>query len=123
MKLFDAFRGHREQRPDKPAFMIASGDRALPISWRQFTDGIAVIAWLIDKHEVKTVALIGDYAETPRYQGAGSSLVNCTKLDTLLEVAQADEGIKLISRFANESSQGFDCRWDDVLGFEGTRKL
>lgn len=44
----------------------------------------------------KTVALIGDYAETPRYQGAGSSLVNCTKLDTLLDVAQADEGIKLI---------------------------
>jgi len=43
-----------------------------------------------------SVALIGDYAETPRYQGAGSSLVNCTKLDTLLEVAQADEAIKLI---------------------------
>ena len=60
MKLFDAFRGHREQRPDEPAFMIASGDRALPISWRQFTDDIAVIAWLIDKHEVKTVALIGE---------------------------------------------------------------
>ena len=44
----------------------------------------------------KTVALIGDYAETPRYQGAGSSLVNCTKLDTLLEVAKADPSIRLI---------------------------
>ena len=29
------------------------------------------------------VALVGDFAETPRYQGAGSSLVNCTKLETL----------------------------------------
>lgn len=29
------------------------------------------------------VALIGDFSETPRYQGAGSSLVNCTKLETL----------------------------------------
>ena len=31
------------------------------------------------------VALIGDFAETPRYQGAGSSQVNVTKLDTLAE--------------------------------------
>lgn len=29
------------------------------------------------------VALVGDFAETPRYQGAGSSLVNPTSLDTL----------------------------------------
>ncbi len=29
-------------------------------------------------------ALIGDFAETPRYQGAGSSAVNSTKVDTLL---------------------------------------
>ncbi len=28
------------------------------------------------------VAVIGDFAETPRYQGAGSSLVNSTKVDT-----------------------------------------
>lgn len=31
------------------------------------------------------VALVGDFAKTPRYQGAGSSLVNPTKLDTALE--------------------------------------
>lgn len=30
------------------------------------------------------VAVIGDFAQTPRYQGAGSSLVNPTKLDTIL---------------------------------------
>lgn len=29
------------------------------------------------------VALVGDFGENPRYQGAGSSLVNCTKLETL----------------------------------------
>ena len=34
------------------------------------------------KKETKT-ALIGDFAETPRYQGAGSSLVNPTRLDNL----------------------------------------
>lgn len=30
------------------------------------------------------VALIGDFAKTPRYQGAGSSAVNSTKVDSLL---------------------------------------
>ena len=34
------------------------------------------------KKETKT-AVIGDFAETPRYQGAGSSQVNPTKLDSL----------------------------------------
>ncbi|WP_314060824.1 glycoside hydrolase family 3 C-terminal domain-containing protein [uncultured Vagococcus sp.] len=32
------------------------------------------------------VGIIGDFAETPRYQGAGSSVVNPTRLDTTLEV-------------------------------------
>ncbi|MDE6505381.1 MAG: glycoside hydrolase family 3 C-terminal domain-containing protein [Clostridia bacterium] len=31
------------------------------------------------------VAVIGDFAEKPRYQGAGSSVVNPTKLDTVLD--------------------------------------
>lgn len=32
------------------------------------------------------VAVIGDFAKTPRYQGAGSSVVNPTKLDSTLDV-------------------------------------
>lgn len=32
------------------------------------------------------VAVIGDFAETPRYQGAGSSVVNPTKLDSAMDV-------------------------------------
>lgn len=35
-----------------------------------------------------TVAVIGDFAQTPRYQGAGSSQVNPTKLDNLLDCAK-----------------------------------
>ncbi|GMA34765.1 hypothetical protein GCM10025876_09690 [Demequina litorisediminis] len=35
------------------------------------------------------VAVIGDFAETPRYQGAGSSLVNATRLSTPLEALRA----------------------------------
>ena len=36
------------------------------------------------------VAVIGDFAETPRYQGAGSSMVNPARLDNLKEVLAAD---------------------------------
>ncbi len=32
------------------------------------------------------VALIGDFAQTPRYQGAGSSAVNSTKVDSMLDM-------------------------------------
>jgi beta-glucosidase len=32
------------------------------------------------------VAVIGDFAQTPRYQGAGSSMVNPTRLDTALDL-------------------------------------
>lgn len=36
--------------------------------------------------EQTKVAVIGDFAKTPRYQGAGSSVVNPTKLDSTLDV-------------------------------------
>lgn len=47
------------------------------------------------------VAVIGDFAATPRYQGAGSSLVNPTQLSTVLE-ALPSSGLELV-RYA----QGF----------------
>lgn len=40
------------------------------------------------------VALIGDFAETPRYQGAGSSAVNSTKVDSLLSL-MGETGLEL----------------------------
>jgi beta-glucosidase len=43
----------------------------------------------------KSVAIIGDFAATPRYQGAGSSLVNPTKLETALENLQKTD-LKII---------------------------
>lgn len=39
------------------------------------------------------VAVIGDFADKPRYQGAGSSIVNPTKLDTLLSSLDGVENI------------------------------
>lgn len=37
----------------------------------------------------KSLAIIGDFAEAPRYQGAGSSMVNPTRLDNLKEVLRS----------------------------------
>ena len=34
----------------------------------------------------ESIAIIGDFAQTPRYQGAGSSVVNPTQLDSTLEL-------------------------------------
>lgn len=47
MNLFESFRRNREERPGEAAFLIANGDRSLPITWRQFTDDIETVAHLI----------------------------------------------------------------------------
>lgn len=44
---------------------------------------------LLPLRENTNVALIGDFAITPRYQGAGSSMVNATKIETMEEVIGA----------------------------------
>ncbi|MGN8244947.1 glycoside hydrolase family 3 C-terminal domain-containing protein [Cellulomonas soli] len=41
------------------------------------------------------VAVIGDFAQTPRYQGAGSSAVNPTRLDSVLDLV-GDSGLELV---------------------------
>lgn len=43
----------------------------------------------------KKVALIGDFAFEPRYQGAGSSAVNPTKVETMVELAETS-GLNII---------------------------
>ncbi len=42
------------------------------------------------------VALIGDFAFEPRYQGAGSSMVNTTKLETMEQLIQKEKGLKVV---------------------------
>ena len=45
-------------------------------------------------HPGTRVAVIGDFAQTPRYQGAGSSTVNAIQVDTLLESLR-DSGLEV----------------------------
>ena len=41
MTLFDEFKRNRDERPDSPAFLIAAGDRSVPITWREFARDVA----------------------------------------------------------------------------------
>ena len=45
--LFEAFKQFRAEKPNAPAFLITSGDRSVPISWRQFTDDIDLVVGVI----------------------------------------------------------------------------
>jgi len=53
------------------------------------------------------VAVIGDFAKTPRYQGAGSSQVNPTKLDNLYDCL-TEAGVDIVAY-----ARGFDRRNPD----------
>lgn len=48
--IFEAFKKQREEHPAEPAFLVTSGDRSLPISWKQFTDEIDLVASLIHRY-------------------------------------------------------------------------
>lgn len=53
----------------------------------------------------KKIALIGDFALTPRYQGAGSSMVNPTRVDSLQQAAEK-AGITLVGCCAGYERSG-----------------
>ncbi|MCQ2390166.1 MAG: AMP-binding protein [Kiritimatiellae bacterium] len=60
MTLFQQFKHNRDTRADEAAFLIAAGDRSVPILWRQFADDIEAIAWIIQKYVPgATIALLG----------------------------------------------------------------
>ena len=53
------------------------------------------------------LAVIGDFAQTPRYQGAGSSAVNALQVDALLDCIKADDrGIAFVGYASGFDRQG-----------------
>lgn len=57
-----------------------------------------------------TVAIIGEFAKQPRYQGGGSSHINPTKLESILEEIEMVSGEKTNILF----EQGYNLASDDV---------
>ena len=59
--LLEQFRRNRDERPDEPAFLIAAGDRSVPITWREFAEDIEEIAWIVDHYAPgAVVGLLGE---------------------------------------------------------------
>jgi beta-glucosidase len=80
VKMFDVEEHHRmaQKVAEKSTVLLKNEEHILPL--RAGTK----------------LAVIGDFAEHPRYQGAGSSFVNATKLETPLEVWKREEGIDFL---------------------------
>lgn len=59
--IFETFLRRRRETPDAPAFLVSSGDRCMPIKWKKFTDDIAAVCWIIEKHApAAKIALLGE---------------------------------------------------------------
>ncbi len=60
MSLIAQFKQQRDTRPNEAAFLIASGDRSIPITWREFARDIEAIGWIIRKYVPgATIAILG----------------------------------------------------------------
>ncbi|HEX6254184.1 MAG TPA: glycoside hydrolase family 3 C-terminal domain-containing protein [Euzebyales bacterium] len=66
----------------------------------------------------ETLAVIGEFARTPRFQGAGSSLVNPTRVDVPLDELTAAAGSEVDVRFVAGFGLGDDDTDDEVLRAE-----
>ncbi len=59
--IFEAFRRMREERPFSAAFLVTSGDLALPITWKQFTDDIDIVVHLIRTYAPRAkIGILGE---------------------------------------------------------------
>lgn len=59
--IYEAFKKFREESPNAPAFLIASGDRSVAINWRQYTDDIDIVVRIIrDYAPGAKIALLGE---------------------------------------------------------------
>lgn len=67
------------------------------------------------------VAVVGDMAKTPRFQGSGSSKVNATREENLLDALKAAEGVEVIGWEQGYDRQGAANRVliEDALALAG----
>ncbi len=91
--LLDAILETTKENPDRPAEFDKEAHHAL--ARKAAAECIVLLKntvedgeTLLPLREQSNVALIGDFAITPRYQGAGSSMVNPTKVETMEKVIE-----------------------------------
>lgn len=99
ISIFEEFKRAREERPGDPAFLVASGDRSLPISWRQFTDDIATIAHLIEANVPgAAIGILGENSYEWMVAHAACLMSNAVAipLDTNLNVDEIVSRLKAV---------------------------
>jgi beta-glucosidase len=74
----------------------------------------------INTKKIKKIALIGEFASNPRYQGNGSSEVKPTQLDNVLEILQKEYGKKVKLSYAKGYSLNDD---NDLSLIDEAKKL
>lgn len=97
--LYEAFKRNREERPTAAAFMVACGDRYVPISWKQFTDDIAVVVHLIKTHASGArIGLLGEnsYAWMVAHAAVLFSGATVVPIDVNLNSAEISERLKFV---------------------------
>ncbi len=95
--IFESFKSLRESNPHSPAFLIAAGDRALPISWRTFTDDIDAVVHIIRKFAYgSTIAILGEnsYEWMVAHAAILFSGAIALPLDTALSAPEIAERLK-----------------------------
>ena len=101
--LFESFRRMREERPHDAAFLVTSGDRSLPITWRQFTDDIAVIVRVIHTYVPGgVIGLLGENSYEWMVAHAATLFAGATvvPLDVNLTAEEVSQRLKFVGAAA-----------------------
>lgn len=97
--LYEAFKKNREERPNSAAFLVTCGDRALPISWKQFTDDIAVVVHIIRTHAAGAkIGILGEnsYAWMVAHAAVLFSGSTVVPIDVNLNSVEISERLKFV---------------------------
>ena len=97
--LFETFRRIREESPHSAAFLVTSGDRALPITWKQFTDDIDLVARLVRVHAPGSrIAILGENSYEWMVAHAATMFAGATvlPLDTDLSAEEIAARLKTV---------------------------
>ena len=127
--LFEAFKRMREERPGAPAFLVASGDRSLPINWRQFTDDIDLVVRLVGQYaKGEKVMLLGENSYEWIVAHAAILFAGATVLPTDVNLSAAEiaerirfSGVSVLVYSALHSDKAHEVRslvpWLKTGGF------
>lgn len=101
--LFEMFKSNRDDHPDSTAFLIAAGDRSVPIAWRQFAEDISATAWVVRKYAMGgVVALLGEnsYEWITGHAACLFSGVTVVPLEVSLSAVEIAERLKFTGAMA-----------------------